>query len=169
MYIPRYINITCNYRSYCPEIEGQENFGGKIRKCSKQKEFKRYSAEIRNEEIGNAGTETLFNTSMNIQFIFELVSKKRNVYEEVLMIDEIGLVGSLGGSLGLFVGFFEIYIIKYSNPERCLLGLSHIYYKLACISSKRLSSCIFPFSSASYKTWCFLYLHKVVLLLGIDI
>ena len=105
MSVHRFIKITWNYRSYCPEIEGQENFGGKIRKCLKQKEFKKYSAEIRNEEIGNAGTETLFNTSMIIQFIFELVSKKRNVYEEVLMIDEIGLVGSLGGSLGLFVGF----------------------------------------------------------------
>ena len=42
---------------------------------------------------------------MNTYFSFGLVSNKRNVYEEVLILDEIGLVGSLGGSLGLFVGF----------------------------------------------------------------
>ena len=32
-------------------------------------------------------------------------SKTRNVHEEILIFDEIGLVGTLGGSLGLFVGF----------------------------------------------------------------
>ena len=42
---------------------------------------------------------------MNAQFIIKLASKKRNVFEEVLILDEIGLIGSLGGSLGLFVGF----------------------------------------------------------------
>ena len=42
---------------------------------------------------------------MNTQFIIRLASEKRNVFEEVLLLDEIGLVGSLGGSLGLFVGF----------------------------------------------------------------
>ena len=42
---------------------------------------------------------------MNTYFSFGLVSNRRNVYEEVLILDEIGLVGSLGGSLGLFVGF----------------------------------------------------------------
>ena len=42
---------------------------------------------------------------MNAQFIIKLASKKRNVFEEILILDEIGLVGSLGGSLGLFVGF----------------------------------------------------------------
>ena len=46
-----------------------------------------------------------FKDSMNTYFSFGLVSNRRNVYEEVLILDEIGLVGSLGGSLGLFVGF----------------------------------------------------------------
>ena len=55
--------------------------------------------------MGTAGAEALFNNSMNVQFLLRLASMKRNVYEEVLIIDEIGLVGSLGGSLGLFVGF----------------------------------------------------------------
>jgi len=28
-----------------------------------------------------------------------------NIYEEILVVDEIGLLGSIGGSLGLFIGF----------------------------------------------------------------
>ena len=42
---------------------------------------------------------------MNIQITFKYASNKINVYEEVLLFDETSLVGSLGGSLGLFVGF----------------------------------------------------------------
>ena len=53
------------------------------------------------------------NDSMINQIILTLASKKRNVYEEVLMIDEIGLVGSLGCSLGLFVGFS---LFGYATP-----------------------------------------------------
>ena len=45
------------------------------------------------------------NDSMNIQIVLKYASNKRNVYEEVLIFDETSLIGSLGGSLGLFVGF----------------------------------------------------------------
>ena len=40
-------------------------------------------------------------------------SKTKNVYEEVLIFDEIGLVGTIGGSLGLFVGFS---FLGFINP-----------------------------------------------------
>ena len=42
---------------------------------------------------------------MNVQITLSYASNKRNVHEEVFMFDETSLVGSLGGSLGLFVGF----------------------------------------------------------------
>ena len=42
---------------------------------------------------------------MYLQMVFVAASKKRNVFEETLIFDTIGLIGSLGGSLGLFVGF----------------------------------------------------------------
>ena len=78
----------------------------KIDSCLKQKQFTQYTASrIRNLEIGNDDTKSLFNDSMNIQIILNYASNKRNVYEEVFMFDETSLVGSLGGSLGLFVGF----------------------------------------------------------------
>ena len=60
---------------------------------------------------------------MNVQFLLRLASMKRNVYEEVLIIDEIGLVGSLGGSLGLFVGFS---FFGYATPL-----LEAVFNKLA--------------------------------------
>ena len=96
---------TLNYRSYCEEIQGQEKFNDDLTKCLKLKEFKKFSATITKDEMETAGAEALFNNSMNVQFLLRLASMKRNVYEEVLIIDEIGLVGSLGGSFGLFVGF----------------------------------------------------------------
>ena len=42
---------------------------------------------------------------MNIEFLVGSESNITNIYEEILIVDDIGLVGSLGGSLGLFVGF----------------------------------------------------------------
>ena len=78
-----------------------------IRNCLQQKEFKQYSARIGKNDVvyDHTLTEDFYKDSMNIHFTFSLVSNRRNVYEEVLILDEIGLVGSLGGSLGLFVGF----------------------------------------------------------------
>ena len=75
----------------------------KLQECLDQKVFKQYSATTSNE---NLGVNKMFvKDKLNAYFIIKLASKKRNVFEEILMMDEIGLVGSLGGSLGLFVGF----------------------------------------------------------------
>ena len=114
---------TLNYRPYCEEIHGQEKFNDNLTKCLQLKEFKKFSATITKDEMGSAGAEEFFNNSMNIQFLLRLASMKRNVYEEVLIIDEIGLVGSLGGSLGLFVGFS---FFGYATPL-----LEAVFNKLA--------------------------------------
>ena len=74
-------------------------------KCLNLKKFKQYSATIKNDVLGTDELEKYFENKMNVQFMIKLASKKRNVFEEVLIFDEIGLVGSLGGSFGLFVGF----------------------------------------------------------------
>ena len=39
------------------------------------------------------------------QFIINPKSNQIMVYEEMLIVDEIALMGNLGGLLGLFVGF----------------------------------------------------------------
>ena len=78
-----------------------------IKTCLQQKQFKQYSvARITKDEFGTDDTEFVINNdSMTIFMIFKYASNKRNVYEETLMFDDTSLVGSLGGSLGLFVGF----------------------------------------------------------------
>ena len=40
-----------------------------------------------------------------ISFDVKFNSMDYHVHEEMLVVDEIGLIGNLGGSLGLFVGF----------------------------------------------------------------
>ena len=72
--------------------------------CSEQKQFKQYSGRIGISEMINED-EGYYVDSMNAHFTFRFSSNKRQVYEEVLILDEIGLIGSLGGSLGLFIGF----------------------------------------------------------------
>ena len=72
--------------------------------CLEQKKFKHYSGRIGITEIINE-VEGYYVDTMNSHFTFRFSSNKRQIYEEVLILDEIGLIGSLGGSLGLFIGF----------------------------------------------------------------
>ena len=75
-----------------------------MEECLQQKEFSQYFAKVESIDVKyDAKLHT--NSSKNIHFVFLAASKTKNVYEEVLIFDEIGLIGTLGGSLGLFVGF----------------------------------------------------------------
>ena len=78
-----------------------------IHTCLQLKQFKQYSvARITKDEFRTDDTQVVMgNDSMSILMKFKNASNKINVYEETLMFDETSLVGSLGGSLGLFVGF----------------------------------------------------------------
>ena len=86
----------------------------KIKECLQRKEFKHYSGTTEYEEIENDNPiEGFVLGTMNTEFIVGLESNTTNVYEEILIVDDIGLVGSLGGSFGLFVGFS---FIGYLTP-----------------------------------------------------
>ena len=95
-------------RSYCAKFnQPTRKVEAQIHTCLQLKQFKQYSvARITKDEFATDETEFVTgNDSMSIVMIFKYASNKRNVYEETLMFDETSLVGSLGGSLGLFVGF----------------------------------------------------------------
>ena len=71
--------------------------------CLKQKEFKQYSTSVQHLELVQHGFSN--ETNFPVLFCLGFASKTKNIYEEILIFDEIGLLGSLGGSLGLFIGF----------------------------------------------------------------
>ena len=95
-------------RSYCAKFnQPTRKVEAQIHTCLQLKQFKQYSvARITKDEFATDETEFVTgNDSMSILMKFKYASNKINVYEETLMIDDTSLVGSLGGSLGLFVGF----------------------------------------------------------------
>ena len=92
-------------RSYCAKFNQRiRKVEKKVHSCLQQKQFKPYSvARITKDEFGT--NETEFVTGNGILMKFKYASNKINVYEETLLVDDTSLVGSLGGYLGLFVGF----------------------------------------------------------------
>ena len=85
-----------------------------VQKCLMQSDFQQYST-VSNEMISYPlqTFHHLENMSLiEIEMLFS--SNVQTVHEEVLILDGIGLLGSLGGSLGLFLGFsFFDYIAMF--------------------------------------------------------
>ena len=95
-------------RSYCAKFnQNIRKMEAQIHTCLQLKQFKQYSvARITKDEFRTDETEVVTgNDSMSILMKLKYASNKINVYEETLIFDDVSLVGSLGGSLGLFVGF----------------------------------------------------------------
>ena len=65
--------------------------------CLRQKSINTYSVKVQQRKINNS--ETIVAFSLNFP------EGSRNLHDEVLIFDEIGLLSSLGGALGLFIGF----------------------------------------------------------------
>ena len=64
-----------------------------------QSKYTRYISDVKKESI-------FFNLNKYvIQFIIYPKSYRVVMYDEMLIVDKIGLLGNLGGLLGLFVGF----------------------------------------------------------------
>ena len=71
----------------------------RIRQCLKLKRYITYSDKVTHQYINI--TPSYPPIQVHLQFPEKLI----NVYDEVLIFDEISLLSSLGGALGLFVGF----------------------------------------------------------------
>ena len=87
----------------------------KIQRCLYQQNLKQYTARIEKTELESV-IEDFGNITedMNVQFTLKFTSKDVDIFEEILIVDEISLIGSLGGSLGLFIGFsFFGYITTF--------------------------------------------------------
>ena len=108
-----------NCRFYCGKLgeqyvpsNNQQNIFEGIQDCLRQRKYTQYSAKVERIKV-KFNPKPYTNSSKNLHFNFSPASNKRNVYEEILIFDEIGLVGTIGGSLGLFVGFS---FLGFINP-----------------------------------------------------
>ena len=68
--------------------------------CLKQKSFSTYSIKYEDIQFGN--TE---NTSAGVTYALSFSATIRTTNDETLMVSNIDLLSSLGGALGLFIGF----------------------------------------------------------------
>ena len=85
-----------------------------VQKCLMPSKFQQYST-VSNDMISYPleSLHTMGNMSM-VEIQMQFSSNVQTVHEEVLILDGIGLLGSLGGSLGLFLGFsFFDYIAMF--------------------------------------------------------
>ena len=89
----------------------------KIGRCLNQKSFKHYKTRVEQLDFDIVNKDLLNGTEdMNIQFNLMFASTVVDIFEEILIFDEISLLGSLGGSLGLFIGFsFFGYVTAFLN------------------------------------------------------
>ena len=71
----------------------------KAKECLKQKSFSTYSTKT--EDIQYSGA----NTKARVMYSMSFTEKIRTTNDEVLMVSNIDLLSSLGGALGLFIGF----------------------------------------------------------------
>ena len=108
-----------NCRSYCANLDeqyvpsnSQQNIFQRMQDCLRQRRFTQYSAKVERIKV-KFDPKPYTNSSKNVHFNIYPASNTKNVYEEVLIFDEIGLVGTIGGSLGLFVGFS---FLGFINP-----------------------------------------------------
>ena len=101
------IILILNCRNYCASlIEQETGILDEIKECLDQKKFKQYSVTTHEAGIDyENATESNLGADSILQFLIRSTSNKANIFEEVLIFDFLGLVGSIGGSLGLFVGF----------------------------------------------------------------
>ena len=72
-----------------------------VNACLNQKKYKKYISEVETEQVECKNSAN----NCKIQFIIYPKSDQILEYEEMLIVNEIALLGNLGGLLGLFVGF----------------------------------------------------------------
>ena len=89
-------------------MQDQRKITAKIYRCLYQKSFKQYTTRVEQFDFEIVKEDLLVlngTEDMNVQFNLLFASTSVDIFEEILIFDEISLLGSLGGSLGLFIGF----------------------------------------------------------------
>ena len=93
------------FRELCQHLDDHNTVGKEtepiVITCLNQTKYKKYVSEIEQESFDCNKSVT----NCLIQFAIYPKSDQILMYEEMLIVDDIALMGNLGGLLGLFVGF----------------------------------------------------------------
>ena len=108
--ISHHSNFCKNFQDHNATTTRIVNF---VQSCLNQAQFYQYSAVSYDqfpltpieENFAEAETLKIFTNTSMLDISMEFSSNIRTVHDEVYILDGIGLLGSLGGSLGLFIGF----------------------------------------------------------------
>ena len=102
LFFKRFFNI---FRIFCQILHDHSKVDKKtevmINKCLNQTKYKKYISEIKQVSFKCKESSPYCIT----QFMIHPKSDQILEYEEMLIVDDIALLGNLGGLLGLFVGF----------------------------------------------------------------
>ena len=97
----RFLNI---FRVFCQHLIDhnavEKQTEAMIETCLNQTKYKKYTSEVALESF-----DCKVKVFCGVQFLIHPKSDQILAYDEMLIIDEISLLGNLGGLLGLFVGF----------------------------------------------------------------
>ena len=74
-----------------------------LNECLNQSKYTRYTSDV--EKVLMSYNNLTANQITITQFIVSPKSQQITMFDEMLIVDKIGLLGNLGGLLGLFVGF----------------------------------------------------------------
>ena len=95
--------IFQNFRVLCQNLHDHNCVDKKteamVNTCLNQKKYKKYISEVEKEQVVCKRSRCI------VEFIIYPKSDQIVEYKEMLIVDEIALLGNLGGLLGLFVGF----------------------------------------------------------------
>ena len=97
-------------------------YGGIKSKCKKPCEIQQYIVDWKNWYVENANQESKLWFWLWYQFEDD---QDTIVYEEYLIYDTINMIGSLGGTLGLFIGFSfsNVLNVIISFIKSCLIAI----------------------------------------------
>ena len=91
------------FRVLCQHLHDHNSVDKKtedtVNACLNQKKYKKYISEVEKEPVDCVLTYCF------VDFIIYPKSDQIVRYDEMLIVDDIALLGNLGGLLGLFVGF----------------------------------------------------------------
>ena len=100
-------------------------------KCPKSCKMTQYSGKIISDSTTTFNYFDADNKASYVKYQFDAPLYAK-VYEEYIIVDAIGMIGSVGGTLGLFIGF------SFSNVINVLIGYLQLFLNKICWKNSKI-------------------------------